>query len=46
MHFISSFKVMYLNAWGLWVRPEHVECIDETNTFVVVDGNTYVSISI
>ena len=27
-----SFKIMYLNAWGWAVRPEHVACIANTNT--------------
>jgi hypothetical protein len=31
IHFILSFKVMYLNACGWSVRPKHVAYIDETN---------------
>ena len=44
MHFISSFKVVYLNVWGWPVRPEHVACIDETNTFFLAIDQLYVPI--
>jgi hypothetical protein len=43
VHFILSFKVMYLNAWGWSVQPKHAAYIDEGIKFVVVDGSTYVN---
>jgi len=43
-HYILSFKITYLNAWGQSVRPKHVASIDATNKkFAVVDGNMYVN---
>jgi len=41
--FFSDFKYRVFNAWKWSVRPKHVAHIDRTNTFVVTEGNMYVS---
>ena len=44
MHYISSFKITYLNAWGRSVWPKHVASIDMANKkFALVNGNKYVN---
>jgi hypothetical protein len=46
MHFILSFKVMYLNAWRWSVRRQHAVCMwTKLIKCVMVDGSTFISLN-